>query len=109
MRNNIIVEKLLKYIDKVQGYTVGLDVEKFSADTMLHEACVFCLSQIGELVRVLDDDFKASYPDIPWAQIAGLRHHIVHDYEGIILDRIWDTIENHLPALKEQLKKIIVS
>jgi len=107
MRNNLILEKQLKYIERIQTYVSGLDVKQFSENTMLHEACVFCISQIGELVGDLDDDFKEKYSEIPWAQIAGLRHHIVHDYEGIILERIWDTIENSLPVFKEQITKII--
>ena len=107
MRNNLILEKQLKYIERIQTYVSGLDVEHFSENTMLHEACVFCISQIGELVGDLDDDFKEKHSEIPWAQIAGLRHHIVHDYEGIILERIWDTIENSLPIFKDQIAKII--
>ena len=107
MRNKNILEKQLKYIDKIQTYVSGLDVEQFSADTKLHEACVFCFIQIGELIGDLDDDFKEQYSEIPWSQIAGLRHHIVHDYEGIILERIWDIVENNLPEFKEQLTKIV--
>jgi uncharacterized protein with HEPN domain len=49
------------------------------------------------------------HPEIPWAKISGLRHHIVHDYEGIILIRIWDVIENNLPDLKAQLEKIVTA
>ena len=107
MRNEIIVQKLLKFIDKVQKYTAAENSESFSKNTMLQEACVFCLIQIGELVYKMDDDFKVKYPEIPWSQIAGLRHHIVHDYDGIKLDRIWDTIENHIPDFKSQLEGIL--
>ena len=106
MRNNVIIEKLLKYIDKIQEYTASESAESFNKNTMLHEACVFCLSQIGELVYKMDDDFKAKHSEIPWPQISGLRHHIVHDYDGIRLDRIWDTIINYIPKFKEQLEAI---
>ena len=50
---------------------------------MLVEACVFNLSQIGELVRHLDRDFIEQHSDVPWAQMRGLRNRIIHDYEGV--------------------------
>ena len=106
MRNSVIVNKMLEYIDKVQGYIIGIDEQAFYSNTMLLEACVFNLSQLGELVRHLDDEFKAGHPEIPWAKISGLRHHIVHDYEGIVASLIWDTIVNNLPELKKQLTSI---
>lgn len=45
------------------------------------EACVFNLSQIGELVNKLDKEFIESYPEIPWFKMRGLRNRIVHDCE----------------------------
>ena len=47
------------------------------------EACVFNLSQLGELTTKLDEDFKPENPQVAWAQIYGLRNRIVHDYDGV--------------------------
>ncbi len=55
------------------------------ADTKLAEACVFNLSQRGELCKVVEDDFAAAHPEIPWREMYGLRNRIVHDYEGVNL------------------------
>jgi uncharacterized protein with HEPN domain len=102
MRNNIIVSKLIEYIDKVFGYTKDTNMRTFSENTMMLEACVFCLSQMGELVTNMDDEFKKEYSKIPWSNIASLRNRIVHDYEGVNVLLIWDIIENDLPDLKSQ-------
>jgi uncharacterized protein with HEPN domain len=109
MRNNIIVSKIIEYIDKILGYTAGVDMKTFGENSMMLEACVFCMSQIGELVTIMDDDFKERYADIPWFSIANLRNRIVHDYEGVKVLLIWDIIENDLPDLKRDLEKLIVS
>jgi uncharacterized protein with HEPN domain len=55
----------------------------------------------------MDVDYLKRYPEIPWKKISGLRHHIVHDYEGIIIERVWETITNNLPDLKSKLEQII--
>ncbi|MDR1358990.1 MAG: DUF86 domain-containing protein [Coriobacteriales bacterium] len=106
MRNDAIVHKIVEYIDKVSSYTAGVDMRTFSDNAMMLEACVFCLSQIGELVNTMDDDFKEQHPNIPWFSIAGLRNRIVHDYEGVKVLLIWDIIKNDLPGLRSELEQV---
>ena len=59
---------------------------------MLHEACVFNLLQIGEMTNHLSAEFRESHPDIPWRLMVGLRNRLVHDYDGIRLMIVWETI-----------------
>lgn len=103
MRNEIIVQKLIGYIDKLTEYCTGLNYDDFSSDTKLVEACVFNLSQMGELVNKLDTAFTSAHAKIPWRSMYGLRNRIVHDYEGVNLTLVWDVISEDLPALKSQL------
>lgn len=106
MRNEIIVSKLLGYTNKILGYCSGVDHEAFSADTKLVEACVFNLSQMGELANRVDSDFAAAHSEVPWRLLYGLRNRIVHDYEGVNLQLIWEIIEEDLIPLRDTLKKI---
>lgn len=106
MRNNIIVEKLIAYTEKLLQYCDGLDYEQFSADTKLVEACVFNLIQMGELANRVDDDFAQAHPDIPWKLLYGLRNRIVHDYEGVNLHLIWEIIDGDLVPLRAALLQI---
>lgn len=57
MKDKQIVEKILKYTSKVLDYTKDTEYDDFIRNSMLVEACVFNLSQIGELVNKLDKDF----------------------------------------------------
>lgn len=107
MRNNIIVGKLIAYADKILGYCAGLSYEQFCADSKLVEACVFNLSQMGELANRVDDDFAEQHPQIPWRYIYGLRNRIVHDYEGVKLQLIWEIIDGDLEQLRNDLLKIL--
>ncbi|MGN0162250.1 MAG: DUF86 domain-containing protein [Candidatus Ornithomonoglobus sp.] len=107
MKHKIIVEKIIKYIDKILRYTDNCTYESFSENTVLVEACVFNLSQIGELANRIDDEFEKDTGNIPWRVLYGLRNRIVHDYEGVNLVLIWDIIENDLPELRRQLDEII--
>lgn len=65
------------------------------------------LHNIGEHVYGLSKAYKDAHPQIPWLMIAGLRHRLVHDYEGTNWNIIADVVFEELPALIEELKKII--
>lgn len=106
MRNKIIVEKILNYIKKIIDYTKDTEYDDFVSNTILVEACVFNLSQIGELANKIDAEFEKNNSIIPWRVLYGLRNKIVHDYEGVNLILIWDIVKEDLPELKSQLEEL---
>jgi uncharacterized protein with HEPN domain len=50
---------------------------------------------------------KAEYSQIPWKKMAGMRDKVIHEYFGVDLKRVWNTVNNDLPALKPQFEKIL--
>lgn len=50
---------------------------------------------------------RDAYTEIPWRKMSGLRDVLIHDYFGVDLEVVWSVVENELPKLKEQIKKII--
>lgn len=106
MKNKIVIQKMLYYIEKVMKYTTDMNYDNFISDDMVVEACVFNLSQLGELANKVDSDYKKEQIKVPWNQIYGLRNKIVHDYEGVNLKLVWEIIKGDLPELKEMLEGI---
>ncbi len=103
----ISLKKMIDYIDKALRYTKDCDFETFSKNEEKIDATVFAISQIGELVKNISKETMQEYPNIEWIIIKNLRNKIVHDYEGIKLNFIWDIITEDIIKLKEDLKKII--
>ena len=83
-----------------------MDYEGFRNNSMMVEACVFNLSQIGELVNKLDKEYILKNSEIPWFKIRGLRNRIVHDYEGVNLNLIWEIIDMDIKILRGQLLEL---
>lgn len=106
MKNDIVVSKMLVYIEKVLSYVAGMTYLEFEKNDMVVEACVFNRSQLGELANKVDSEFQQLHSNIPWRQINGLRNRIVHDYEGVNLKLVWEIIADDLPELKKMLKAI---
>ena len=107
MKNQKIIQKIINYIDAILKYTIDVDYANFRNNSMMVEACVFNLSQIGELVNKLDKEYALKYHEIPWFKMRGLRNRIVHDYEGVNLNLIWEIIDADIKILKEQIMKLI--
>lgn len=110
MKNNQLknIENIIKCIDAISNYCKDCcSLEEFQANTMLVDACVFNLSQIGELVTKISDDTKNLFHEIPWKAISGMRNKIVHDYFSVNMNIVWDTINNDLPELRNNLDKIM--
>ena len=98
---------MLQYSEKISEYVKNMDQTQFVTNSLVVDACVFNLSQIGELVARVSEDFEKSNMEIPWRQLYGLRNRIVHDYEGVNLDLVWQIVNDDIPDLIKKLKKIV--
>ena len=81
--------------------------EAFFADEKTQDAVIRNIEIIGEAVKNISADLKTSYPEIPWRRIAGMRDKMIHEYFGVNLDLIWETVERDLPELLKNTKNIL--
>ncbi|MEE0768938.1 MAG: HepT-like ribonuclease domain-containing protein [Clostridia bacterium] len=101
------LKKMIEYINKALKYTEGCSFETFSRNEEKVDATVFAISQIGELVKNITKETMERYNNIEWIIIKNLRNKVVHDYEGINLNLIWDIITDDIIQLKMDLEKIL--
>lgn len=74
---------------------------------LLHDALLFQFVVIGEAVKNLAPETRESEPDIPWADIAGLRDLIAHEYFRIEIDRVLAIVERNLPPLERAIERLL--
>ena len=103
---NIVLMKMRNYACQAIEFKGDMDYSEFLTDFKTISACVFNLSQIGELVSRLGDDFTEKHTHIPWRKMKGLRNKIVHDYEGIQYNIVWEVITDFLPQFIEDITKL---
>jgi uncharacterized protein with HEPN domain len=78
-------------------------------DYMLQFALGRAIEVIGEAASRTSPDFRARFEQLPWHQIIGMRHRLIHGYDDIDLDILWETVTIGLPPLIDVLELIIVS
>lgn len=101
------VEDIYESILAIQEYLEGVDKEAFLASREKQDAVLHRLAIMGEAVKKLPAEFRAQHPDIPWKDIAGTRDVLIHDYDGISLQIIWNLVKNDLPPLAEKLRPLL--
>ncbi len=94
-------------ITEIQEFTKDMSFEEFSYDRKTIHAVIRCFEIIGEAVKNIPDETKAKYPGIPWREIAGMRDKMIHEYFGINLKIVWQTIAEDLPFLEIMIKKMV--
>ncbi len=79
----------------------------FDASRTIRDSVVRNLQVLAESTQRLSDRAKAARPDIPWANVAGFRNRLVHDYFRIDTDLVWRVVADHLPELELAAKDLV--
>lgn len=94
------INDIIEAIKAINGFTAGLSFEKFAGDDKTASAVTRKFEIIGEAANRIPKDIQEKYKNIPWNYMIGMRNKIIHDYDGINLMIVYDSI-------KEDLKKLL--
>jgi uncharacterized protein with HEPN domain len=78
----------------------------FDADENLRLALAHLIQIIGEAASRVSVTFCEEHAEVPWSEIIGMRHKIVHDYLGVDYDIVWEVVTADLPLLADKLERI---
>ncbi len=103
-RDNAYLEDISLAAQSIQRFTSGVSFEKFTANEEKYEAVNRKFQIIGEAAQRLSPEARNAFPEIPWRLITAMRNIIVHDYDEVDLDIVWDSARNDLPPLIAKLE-----
>ena len=81
--------------------------EALDKNRMLALSLVQLIEIVGEAATQVTREFQSQHPEIPWAQIVGMRNRLIHAYFDIDMDRVWKIVKDDLPPLVVKLEKIV--
>jgi uncharacterized protein with HEPN domain len=92
-----------KALEKIRGKRRA----EYDADEDLRIILAHLIQTIGEAAARVSQPTRQKYHGIPWKQIVGIRHRIVHDYMDVDYDVLWEVATRDLAPLVSQLEKIV--
>jgi len=104
--NAVYLGHMLDMTRRAEKALQGKTRADYDADDILRLGLTHLVQVIGEAARKVSPEFQQAHPEIPWRQIIGMRHRIVHDYMRVDEDVLWEVVNNDLPALLPLLESI---
>jgi uncharacterized protein with HEPN domain len=89
--------------EKAESFIEGMDFDSFQQDEKTAWAVLKALEIVGEASKNIPQSVRKRYPEIPWREAAGMRDKVSHDYFGVNMLRIYETVKENLPALRQAL------
>jgi uncharacterized protein with HEPN domain len=97
---------ILEAIEKIRS-RVPMEKREFMRDELIQVWCVHHIQIIGEAASKISDYLRNQHTQIPWQDIIAMRNIMVHQYFGIDLQEIWNTVNIDLTLLENQVKEIM--
>jgi uncharacterized protein with HEPN domain len=95
---------ILQSAELVTQYTRGCGKKEFITNVQLQDSVIRRLILIAEAAKRISEETRLSLPDIPWQEINGMRNRLVHEYDDINLDIVWNVVMDEIPTLIRELK-----
>ena len=100
-------------VDILESAKIALDYvfdktwDEFYEDIQCQDAVVRRIEIIGEAARRVSQETRDKHPQIPWREMTSMRNLVIHEYDVVDINQVWDTVQNKLPPLIEELAKIV--
>lgn len=101
------LEDIIEHSNNVLSIIDGIDFERFEKDILIYYATMKNVEIVSEAAYMLTKEFKANYTEIPWKQVEGMRHVLVHGYSQVLPRILWNTAKHDIPAIKRQVEKYL--
>lgn len=99
-------QDIIDSICNIEKYIQGFSFDEFFEDRKTVDAVVRNLEIIGEASGHISKQTKQKYSKIPWTQIVGMRNKVIHEYSGVDLKILWQTLKEDIPDLKKKIEEI---
>lgn len=105
-KDTIRIKHILDAIALLDQHLGSVSEKEFLQNDLLINLAARQIAIIGEAMDSLSDEFRKSYPDLPYREAKDMRNFLVHEYFDVTHKVVWDTYKDDIPVMKLKLEKI---
>ncbi len=110
MKSDLVrVNHMLDAAREIVDFTSEVTRQDLDADRKLNLSLVRLIEVIGEAAVGISVEFQQEHPSVPWREMVGMRNRLIHGYQDINLDIVWQTVQDDIPPLIEALEALLVA
>ncbi len=94
---------------KIRAVTQAVTRDDFVRDEMRHAAVIYQLISVGEATKRISIEFRQQHSAIPWKQMVGMRDVLIHGYNDVDLELVWEAATRSIPALIAWIEPLLPS
>lgn len=102
----VYIKDIQQSVEKIIEYTLGISYDEFSENVEKQDAIIRRFQIIGEAAGKLSQGFKNKYPEFPAREAKGMRNILVHEYNEVQLEDLWEAITVDIPRLQSLINEI---
>ncbi len=103
----LFLEDMMTAILKIEKYVGKMSRHAFIENSLVQDAVIRNFEVIGEAAKHVPKRIRDRYPAFEWREAAGFRDVLIHDYFGIDVESVWETVMNNIPTLKQHLVEVL--
>lgn len=103
----VCIHHMLDHASEAAEMVENRSRKELDTNRMLNLALVRLVEIIGEAANRIPDEFQTMHSDLPWREIIGMRNRLVHGYDTVDLDILWQILQTDIPPLIDQLEQIV--
>jgi len=105
-QDRVTLRQMFEHAKEAVALAGNRDRQDLESNRVIGLAVVRILEIIGEAARRISPETTATHPQVPWAQLIGLRNRLIHGYDSVDMGIVWQILREDLPRLIEDLRAI---
>lgn len=105
--DTITLRQMLDHIEEAVALAKDGSRADLESDRVFFLALLKLVEIVGEAATRISDRMQAEHPDIPWREIIGTRNRLIHGYDSVDQDILWDIVTADFPPLARQIKSLL--
>lgn len=99
----VYVCHIIEAIESIQSFVKNISYNEFKDNDMMLSAVIRKFEIVGEATNNISENIRKKYTEIEWRDLKDFRNHLIHQYFGVDIETVWNTINENIEPLKEKL------